>query len=66
MQAKRTINIIIIIVCLVCIINVIHLQLNRKKEKAVVFKYDARKELIKVNSDSTVIIFKNKTYILKP
>lgn len=66
MQTRRTINLIIVIICLACIINIVHLQLNRKKEKVIVFKYDARKELIKVSSDSTVIIFNNKTYILEP
>jgi len=65
MQARKTINFIIVIVCCVCIINVVHLQLNRKQAKRIIFKYDAKKELIKVNSDSTIIIFNNKIYTLK-
>lgn len=65
MQAKRAINIIIVIVCLVCIMNILYMN-NRDTRKNPVFKYGAKKELIKVSSDSTVIIFNNKTYILKP
>jgi len=63
---RKTINLAIVAIMIFCIINVIYLKLHKPVEKQIVFKYDAMKELIKVNNDSTVIIFKNRTYILKP
>jgi len=62
---RKTINFIIVAIMIFCIANIIYLKLHKPKEKSIIFKYDAMKELIKVNSDSTVIIFKNRTYILK-
>lgn len=65
MQQREAINFILVIIVCVCAISVVHLQLQRKPT-SIVFEYDAKKELIKINSDSTIIIFNNKTYILKP